>query len=274
MRFLFLLSFPFLLLLFFPLALHAQFAGSLDQSFNPIVSSHAVVTVVQPDGKILLGGYFIAVNGEPRCRLARLLPNGNLESATTFNMGSGANDWIDCMAIQPDGKILLAGRFTGINGQPRNHIARLNADGTLESTDTFNPGSGMGGIGYVWSIAVQPDGKILVGGLFTSVNGEPRNGIARLNADGSVEALSTFNAGTGANSNVVSMAVQTDGRILLAGDFTTINGQPRNHIARLHPNGSLESTATFNCSTGPGGGGYASVQTVALQPDGKSLSGK
>src|ERR1035441_1647730 len=99
--------------------------------------------------------------------------------------------------------------------------------------DSFNPGADQEG----WSLAVQADGKVLVGGLFTTLGGQARNGIGRLNPDGTLD--SSFNPGAGPQySSVYSLAVQADGKILVAGDFTTLGGETRNHIARLNADGT------------------------------------
>ena len=251
----------------FPVAIHAQIAGSLDPAFNPDANGEVATTAVQPDGKTVLGGNFTTVGAQTRNRIARLQADGTLESMATFNPGTGANAKVFGVAVQADGKILLAGDFTTVNGQTRNRIARLNADGTLESTVTFNPGTSANA--RVWSVAVQADGKILLAGDFTTVNGQARNRIARLNANGTVESTATFNPGTGANNTLSSVAVQADGKILIGGSFTTVNGLTRNRIARLNADGTVESTATFN----PGAGVDNSVNRVLVQADGKILVG-
>jgi carbonic anhydrase len=89
-------------------------------------------------------------------------------------------------------------------------------------------------------VAVQTDGKIVLGGMFTSVNNQPRSRIARLNSNGNVEDSATFNPGSGANNGVFGMAVQTDGKIVLSGDFTAVNGTVRNAIARLDNNAATQ----------------------------------
>jgi uncharacterized delta-60 repeat protein len=138
------------------------------------------------------------------------------------------------MALQPDGKVLIGGDFTLVKGASRNGLARLNADGTLDQT--FNPGpgisSGTGAIPYVEGILVQPDGRILIAGWFATFNGTVRNGIARLNADGSLDG--SFNPGSGADGVVRAIALQADGKMLIGGDFTTFNGVPRPGVARLY----------------------------------------
>jgi uncharacterized delta-60 repeat protein len=146
-------------------------------------------------------------------------------------------------------------QFSTIGGQTRNRIARLNADGTLDTT--FNPNAN----NYVYSIATQSDGKILVGGLFTSIGGQTRNKIARLNTDGTAD--STFDPN--ADSIVFSIATQSDGKILVGGIFTNIGGQTRNRIARLNADGTLDSTFDPNADNG--------VYSIAIQSDGKILVG-
>ena len=134
----------------------------------------------------------------------------------------------------------------------------------MESLVTFNPGNVTGDTsrGGVLVIGVQADGKILVGGNFQFAGGGPPKTLVRLNEDGTLESAATFTPVEG-NASVQSLAIQTDGKILITGDFTTVNGQPRNKIARLHANGTLEDTSTFSASTGRGG--------LAAQPDGKIL---
>jgi uncharacterized delta-60 repeat protein len=235
--------------------------GSLDTSFNTGSGANSFVlsTALQPDGKIIIGGAFISFNDTTRYYTTRLNTNGSLD--TTFNPGAGANDAVFTTTLQTDNKIIIGGQFTSFNGTTRNRIARLNADGSLDTT--FNPGSGANI--YVSTIALQPDGKIIIGGIFTSYNGTARNRIARLNADGSLDT--TFNPGTGANDYVSIITLQSDGKIIIGGQFTSFNGTARNYIARLNADGSLDTT--FNS----GSGASNSVSTIALQPDGKIIIG-
>jgi hypothetical protein len=102
-------------------------------------------------------------------------------------------------------------------------IARLNPDGSVD--ESFNPGAN----GIVYTLAVQADGKILVGGHFTSLGGQPRDYIGQLNPDGSLDI--SFNPG--ANGIVYTLAIQADGKIMVGGDFTSLGGQPRDRIGRL-----------------------------------------
>lgn len=245
--------------------------GTLDASFSTGTgfsvngTGNVFCVALQADGKILAGGNFYQYNGENRNRIVRLNTDGTLD--TSFTIGSGFSGDVAAFAIQPDGKILVGGSFLQYNGQDRKLIARLNTDGSL---DTSFAGSGYWYYETVSSIVVQPDGKILVAGNFTRFNNEPYNKIIRLNADGSIDT--TFNVGSGftGGANVVySIAMQPDGKIIAAGNFTKYNGQTRNRIVRLNTDGTLDTT--FNIGTGFDG--FFVVSTVAVQPDGKILAG-
>lgn len=164
-----------------------------------------------------------------------------LRGATTivdgsFDIGSGANERVLAIAVQKDGKMLIGGWFSSVNGVSRNRIARINPDGSVDTT--FNPG--LGANGFVGTIALQNDGKVLIGGLFSSVNNVPMNGIARLRPDGTVDT--SFNPGAGANDQVYALLVQSDGRIVLGGMFTGFNNIERFYVARLHSNGSVDTS--------------------------------
>ncbi len=242
--------------------------GSLDDTYNPSVigGEFAGVTgiALQPDGKAIIGGAFTEVNGEPRAGIARLKADGALD--TEFDPGAGLTDeyeYLNAVKLQTDGKILIGGAFTAFDGAWCGGIARLTTTGALDPA--FDPGSGTDG--EVLAIAVQPaDGKVLIGGAFTTVGDEEHYGIARLNADGSVDDAFT----AGVDGGVMTIAVQEDGKILIGGAFTEVNGAPRNQIARLLADGTLDPE--FNPAAGA-----ASVfewpTAMDLQPDGKIVIG-
>ena len=233
--------------------------GSLETNFTPGTGASGVVNAVatQPDGKILLGGSIIRFNGTACHSIARIDHDGSLD--TTFNSGTGASGPLFGVAVQPDGKVVLAGDFTMFNGAARNGIVRLNADGSLDAT--FFAGAGANA--PVWALALQPDGKILLAGEFTSIHGVTRSHIARLNADGSLDT--SFNTAVGTNDIVMTLALHSDGKIILGGDFTRVNATTRIRVARLNADGSLDST--FD----PGSGPNLRVNAMALQDDGKVL---
>jgi uncharacterized delta-60 repeat protein len=236
--------------------------GDVDLSFGTGPSNEVAAIALQADGKFVIGGYFTGVSGTNRNYIARLNADGSLD--TSFDPGTGAaggrgSTAVYAVASQPDNKALLAGRFATVNGVSRNRIARLNADGSLDLT--FNPGTGLSGtFDILEAVVMQPDGKVLIGGSFSSVNGTNRNNVARLNADGSLDL--TFDPGTGPSDTVDGMALQTDGRILIGGLFSSVNGTNSSHVARLNPDGSLD--ASFNLAAGA-----ADVYSIVVQLDGR-----
>ena len=237
------------------LALAALAQSPLPDSFNPGANEPVFSLAVQVDGKILVGGYFTTLGGQSRNYIGRLNADGTLDPSFNPSAGGVVYPSVYSLALQADGKIVVGGLFTGLGGQSRNYIGRLNADGTLDTS--FNPGAS----NYVSSLAVQADGRILVGGGFTTLGGQSRTNIGRLNADGTLDTV--FNPG--ADNSVLSLAVQADGKILAGGNFTTLGGQNRNHIGRLNADGTLDTS--FN----PGADGPA--VSLAVQADGKILIG-
>jgi uncharacterized delta-60 repeat protein len=235
--------------------------GSLDLSFNPGTGADNLVytAFTQSDGQVFIAGYFTQFNGVARSRLARLNADGSLDNP--FNPGTGTNGNIYASASQEDGKILIGGQFTSYNGNPRSSLARLNLDGSLDTT--FQ--SGLGQNSAILTVTAQSDGKIVIGGAFTSYDGVARNRIARLNPDGSLDI--TFDPGGGANSNVYAAVVQPDGKIIIGGSFTTYKGVFRNFIERIEKDGSPD--ATFD----PGTGAHGVVSAVSLVADGKIVIG-
>ncbi len=167
--------------------------------------------------------------------------------------------------VQSDGKILISGNFTQVNGISRNGVARLNSDGTLDAT--FGDAGVSGGV--VTLFAVQSDGKVLISGSFTSVAGSARNGIARLNSNGTMDP--TFFSGAAATYGglepaiVKKMVLQSDGKILIGGQFYLLNGVGRESFGRLNSDGTLDTA--FN----PPKAYY--ISSIAVQPDGKVLIG-
>lgn len=235
--------------------------GSLDLSFNPGTGADARVSTIsiQSDGKIIIGGHFTNYNGTARNRIARLNTDGSLD--VSFDPGTGVNGQLTTVSIQSDGKIIIGGTFTSFNGTARNRIARLNADGSLDVS--FNPGTGASS--YIHSTSIQIDGKIIIGGNFAAYNGTLRNRIARINSDGSLDV--SFNPGTGTNSgsNVFTSYIQTDGKIIIGGEFISYNGTAINNIARLNDNGSLD--ASFMVGTGAD----SYVYGISIQSDDKII---
>jgi uncharacterized delta-60 repeat protein len=172
------------------------------------------------------------------------------------------------VAVQSDGKIVCAGRFDSFNGTTVNHIVRLNSDGTRDTTFTTNTGTACNS--DVFAISVQSDGKIIIGGFFTTFNGTTVNRIVRLNSDGTRDTTFTTNTGTAFTFQVLSIAIQSDGKIVCGGLFDEFNGASSNRIARLNADGTRDTAFT----TSTGSGFFANnVRSIAIQSDGKIVCG-
>jgi uncharacterized delta-60 repeat protein len=242
----------------------------LDTSFITGTGADSVVEQVleQPDGKILICGFFYHYNGESHPFMARLNADGTLDSDFFVNV----NDWVRHMVVQPDGKIVIGGQFTAVEGHSRNRIARLNADGSLDLT--FEVGQGLEtSLGtaidgnpspfVIWS-DIQPDGKILAVGNFRTYDGALSSAIVRLNPDGSRDT--NFITGTGFDSWARTVKILPTGDLLVGGWFTSYNGRPFNRLVKLSANG--EADLGVNAFYGD----RTSVYTIAVQSDGKIVT--
>ncbi|MGI8966063.1 MAG: delta-60 repeat domain-containing protein, partial [Limisphaerales bacterium] len=162
----------------------------------------------------------------------------------SFDPGSGVNGPVNAVAVQPDGKVIIGGQFTMVKGLQRTNLARLNADGSGDAT--FNP---IRPYNAVDALALQSDGKVLVGGNFwleCDADGycSSPTVVVRLNTNGSLD--NSFNPVIATYYNDYpqyrSLVVQSDGKVLIAGDFYAVNGTNRNGIARLNTNGSVDNS--------------------------------
>lgn len=236
-------------------------AGQLDFTFSPNPGTDDTVNVVLPqaDGKIIAAGRFTAADGFARNRIARFNSDGSVDFS--FDPGLGPDGEILAAILQPDGRVVVAGRFTMFNGIPRNRIARLNSDGSVDQGFGFSNGIN----NTPFALARQSDGRIIVGGQFSQVDLAQRLNLARLNTDGTVDL--SFDPGNGPNGTVNAIAIQPDGRIVIGGTFIGYAGFARGGVARVLVDGSLDQS--FDPGTGSGGNVFA----VALQLNGQIVIG-
>jgi uncharacterized delta-60 repeat protein len=194
--------------------------GSPDGSFNgPINIGTVTKTALQPDGKIV-------IVGDNGVKVRRLNTDGTPDAAFNVPFG-GPNDITWDVALQPDGKILIAGNFTGVSlDTNKKYLARLNADGSLDGT--YQPTLDM----FIRAIRFQPDGKILaVGNATVAVNSITAGKMVRLNPNGTLDP--SFNNALSFNDSLLSVDLQSDNKIVIAGWFTRVNDVPRIGVARL-----------------------------------------
>ncbi len=271
--------------------------GNPDPTFTrpvPLEAAPGYRVLVQPDNKILVGGRFTIANIVSRSCLARLNPDGTLDTNFIPAVGFCSSSFTQLLglALQPDGKILISGAnigearrlnangsldvsFTGTNPNVSYDIEplsdgkvliaggtlkRFNSNGTLDAT-LASVGGG-GSFPNIFKVTVQTDGKIIIVGNFTSVNGTTRDRIARLNSDGTLDM--TFNAG--ANSDISTVVLQSDGKIIIGGGFTSVNSDAtKQRLVRLDSNGSIDSSFSATLD-GP-------VLGIKIQSDGRILFG-
>ena len=245
--------------------------GSFDSTFASVTgNSNALQVAVQPDGKILLVGYFTAINEVGSNFIARLNADGSLDSS--FNTGTGANRPIFTLSLQPNGDILIGGIFSTFNGKNRNQIARLKTDGSIDTT--FDPGNNSFRLGTIYSINALPGGKVIVGGSFGGsgfFGGS--DSIKVFNADGSTDSSVRFD--TTAPGGVRAIAVQPDGKIIVGGNFDRPRSNSLDQVFRLNPDGSIDTS--FGGT--PLGGvpptlvlsSSGQVNSIIIQPDGKII---
>lgn len=178
-----------------------------------------------------------------------------------FGNGDGPNNKVMCSAQQSDGKIIIGGAFTTYNGIPSNCIARLNVDGSLDTS--FNVGTGANNM--VKTVAIQSDGKILIGGSFTTYNGDNSQHIVRLNIDGTKDT--TFVSGPGTIDNDINViAITPDGNIAIGGKFTQYLGYGLRYFAFLYADGSVNGPAIAARADNE-------INAIAVQSNGKIVVG-
>jgi uncharacterized delta-60 repeat protein len=174
-------------------------------------------------------------------------------------MGTGPNNTVTSMVTQSDGKILMSGAsFTTYSGSASTRIARINTNGTRDTT--FNVGAGLNGVAY--DMKVQPDGKIVAAGTFTTYSGSTNSGIVRIDTNGTKDT--TFNVGVGSTGAINQLALQSDGKIIAIGATTAYSGSSNAGIVRINTDGTKDTT--FNIGSGFN---TTSVYTVGIQSTGK-----
>ncbi|MFN5745404.1 MAG: delta-60 repeat domain-containing protein [Methylococcaceae bacterium] len=239
--------------------INAAFTANIGSGVNGSVN----VPILQPDGKILIGGGFTSVAGHASNNIARLNPDGTFDAS--FVTGSGFNGPVSDLVLQPDGSVIAVGQFSAYNGATvGSNIARLDSAGQLDTR--FNANVGTGFNGSAESVTLQLNGSIIIGGQFTGFDGIPAQYVARLDASGVFDTSFNSRIGTSLNNTLTTVLADPEGNIVLGGSFTQFNGG--NYVARLNADGSPDASFSSAITAGSG-----QVTALALQPDGKILVG-
>jgi len=196
--------------------------GSLDTAFTTSIAQPVTSMTRQTDGKILCAAGRIQA-ARSSAKVLRLFADGSLDPS--FTNGAGPNEVVFYAQPAPAGKVVIVGYFSSVNGTNRYRIARLNEDGGLDlSFDPAPAGFTLGANATAESVAVQPDGKIVLGGSFGGFSTYTRRNIMRLNTDGSIDSSFGYEPLSGADSTVKLVTLQNDGNVLISGLFNTVNG--------------------------------------------------
>jgi hypothetical protein len=237
---------------------------TLDETFTAPVFSDGdggfVVDVVElSDGKLVIVGNFTTVNGTSVGRIARLNANGSLDSSFNFE-GVGFDNTVSVLKLLSDGSFLAGGLFSTCNGTSVSRLVKLNSNGSLNTSFSDNVTLD----DDVFTIHVLSSGKVYVGGNFT-------NRLIELNSDGTTDE--TFDVGTGFNNMVTSIKVDSNNKVIVGGSFDEYDGSPCSRgIVRLNTNGTLDSGfETEGAGLNYNNGGV--VQCLAIQSDGKIVVG-
>jgi uncharacterized delta-60 repeat protein len=212
--------------------------GSLDAAAMPKVEGGPVYALTLDDnGKILAGGEFYKVNGADCWRFVRINTDGSTDATLWTGRWDGFNSSVGNVQVN-NGKIYVGGYFTQYRGNSAGRLVRLNSDGSYDAS--FNTATGFGGSTSGTctqgieskSLAFMSSGKVVVGGNFTDYKGSTAYRIARLNTDGSFDG--TCITGSGFDHCVMRVAYQgTDDSLVIAGFFTSYNGEVQGSIIRI-----------------------------------------
>jgi uncharacterized delta-60 repeat protein len=239
--------------------------GTVDNLFDPGLYVDSAVNSVVPlrGGGILFGGAFANVDGFVRRNIAKLLPNGSLDTTFDACVASTAGAGATGLAVQSDDDILASGEFGFNSGAYRNGIARLSPCGILDTNYASVPGVNPGGTAF--TLALPSSGQAFLGGNFFNYNGTNSIGIIQLDSGGNVFTGFSPASGITLGGTNFTIALQPDGKIIIGGEFDDYNGTTRHRIARIQANGTLDPQ--FDPGTGPNN----TVSGIAIQADGKVI---
>ena len=243
--------------------LNTTFNTNLGTGFSGVTNAISIDT----NDKIIVSFTSTIFNGNSRFFIVRLNANGTEDTAFYLRLGTSYNAQPTEIKLQSNGKILTGGAFTSLNGNTRNYLTRLNSSGIEDTTFYSNLGTAFNG--GVTAIGIQSDGKILIGGYFTSFNGNTRNRLVRLNSSGTEDTTFYSNLGTGFNGYPRIFTVQSSGRIIVGGNFTDVNGTTVNSLVALNSNGTIDTTFMTNFGSGVNYPG--SILGMAEQSDGSII---
>lgn len=261
--------------------------GTIDPSFvyGGGFDSDGFVNAVSEssDGGYFIGGYFPTYNAQSVNNFVKLKSDGSIDPL--FNMGTGFNNYVQTIISNSDGSCIVGGAFTTYSGQTVNNIVKLKSDGYIDTSFTIDPLIGdLNGVNCIFqtsdnnyliggwklykidpygtllgnfnnfssqptivTIAEDQDGKYLIGGAFTTYDGEPRINIVKILSNGDIDPQ--FTTGIGFNNYVRSITITPNNTYLIGGFFTEYNTSVANRIIELYYDGTIYSDSLTNDGT-------------------------
>ena len=221
-----------------------------DTEESPAKGADDAVTLIKPaaNGKIIIAGKFSSVNGIKRDGLARINPDGSIDS--TFSPTLGESPTISALLVTPDNKVIVAGLFNNIPNIGTTELLMLKEDGSID--ETFTPGQTLGPVTIpptprINCLATSSDQSIFVAGRFSSYNGYGTAAIVKLATNGMIDTGFICNCIANIQNSsypikIQSIALQDDNKIIIGGFFSTISTNSWVNLARLNPDGSLDES--------------------------------
>jgi uncharacterized delta-60 repeat protein len=243
--------------------------GSIDTTFRPQPNSTVYAIMLDSQNRLLIGGAFTTIGNISIKYLARVSLTGNVDTTFTTLAFSADIRSLVLEKVDSEYKVLVGGSFTSITSgstsTTREYLARISLDGALDTSFSPTPD------GMIYTMGLQSDGKILIGGAFTSLtpNGSlsstTRRYFARLNSDGTLDA----NYNPSFNGGIYSHILLSDGKVIVGGAFTALQpndateSTSRLHLAKLNTDGTLDTTYVPEVD--------AMISVTALCPDASSI---
>jgi uncharacterized delta-60 repeat protein len=233
------------------------------QGFNSTVNA---IGKIPNSNQLYFGGAFNQYpSGTTRNRFVKVNQDGTPDN--TFQIGTGFNNTVNVIVVDPSTeKVYVGGLFTNYSGEGINKLIRLNTDGSRDTS--FNTGTGFGGAGtgFIYDIAIQPDGKVVCVGSFTGFTGTSVGKIIRLNTDGSRDTSFQITSGfTGpiTSFNPVNVIVDSNNKILVGGQMTGFSTTSIGRFVRLNSDGTLDTAFQANAGTGFDSFAYGGIHQLS-----------
>lgn len=222
--------------------------GAIDPTFNaPKFDDKCQINAiaVQPDGKVVIGGDFTS----PIASFLRLNVNGTVDSAFATNIGTSADNPVEDLVLLSDGSIIIVGSFSSFNGNPASGICKVNSNGVFDTAFATNVGTGFNGAAYSIKQYLNTN-SVVIGGAFSTYNGVASQRVIKITSTGTIAPA--WNNTNTINNTVYVVEVQSNGKIFIGGDFTTVNGNPSDSLIRITSNGGPDVFFQFTPTFSPG----------------------